>query len=169
MNSICTGLLVAVAVMAQSPKSKAAPPGTQNSGQIEFVKIAPGEFMMGCVPGDKDCLEDEVPRHKVRLTRGFEIDKYEVTQAQWEAVMGPHSNPSQTVGPNNPVDSVNKADIHAFLEKLNARNDGFKYRLPTEAEWEYAARADATDPPRGSLGEYACSPIIPTMSRIRWV
>ena len=111
--------------------------------------------MMGCVAGDKDCLEDEVPTHKVSLTKGFEFGKYEVTQAQWEAMMGAGSNPSKTKGPNNPVDSVDKADIHAFLDKLNAKNDGFRYRLPTEAEWEYAARAGAPDPPRASLGDYA--------------
>jgi formylglycine-generating enzyme required for sulfatase activity len=111
--------------------------------------------MMGCVEGDKDCLEDEVPRHRVRLTRSFELGKYEVTQAQWEAVMGHDSNPSETKGPNNPVDSVNKDEIHAFLDKLNARNDGYKYRLPTEAEWEYAAGAGASPVPRASLDDYA--------------
>ena len=73
-----------------------APNEAKNPAQIEFVKIAPGEFMMGCVEGDKDCLEDEVPRHKVRLTKGFEIGKYEVTQAQWEAVMGPVPTPART-------------------------------------------------------------------------
>jgi formylglycine-generating enzyme required for sulfatase activity len=141
---------VTVPAIAQSPNASKSV-----STQIEFVKIAPGEFMMGCVAGDKDCLEDEVPRHKVQLTKGFELGKYEVTQAQWEAVMGSDSNPSETKGPKNPVDSVNKAEIHAFLDKLNAKNDGYKYRLPTEAEWEYAARAGASDPPRASLGEYA--------------
>jgi formylglycine-generating enzyme required for sulfatase activity len=110
---------------------------------------------MGCADGDKDCLEDEVPRHRVRLTNGFEIGKYEVTQAQWEAVIGSGSNPSQTKGPANPVDSVNKSDIRGFLDKLNARKDGYHYRLPTEAEWEYAARAGAPEPTRASLGEYA--------------
>jgi formylglycine-generating enzyme required for sulfatase activity len=152
MNSIGLGLLAAFVAAAQTPNSLPAS-GAMNNPQIEFVKIAPGEFVMGCVEGDKDCLEDEVPRHKVRLTRAFELGKYEVTQAQWEAVMG--SNPSQTKGPKNPVDSVNKEEIHAFLAKLNARNDGFKYRLPTEAEWEYSARAGAPDPPRASLGDYA--------------
>jgi formylglycine-generating enzyme required for sulfatase activity len=132
-----------------------APNEAKNPAQIEFVKIAPGEFMMGCVEGDKDCLEDEVPRHKVRLTKGFEIGKYEVTQAQWEAVLGRAATTSANKGPKNPVDSVNKAEIYAFLAKLNAQNDGFKYRLPTEAEWEYAARANAPDPPRASLGDYA--------------
>jgi formylglycine-generating enzyme required for sulfatase activity len=145
MISIRVGFLVALTAVAQTP-NKGGP-------QIDFVKIAPGEFIMGCVPGDADCLEDEVPRHKVQLTKGFELGKYEVTQAQWEAVMG--SNPSDTKGPKNPVDSVNKDDIRAFLEKLNAKNDGYKYRLPTEAEWEYAARAGAPDPPRASLRDYA--------------
>jgi formylglycine-generating enzyme required for sulfatase activity len=166
MISIRVGFLVALAALAQSQNAQSpnaskpvvsgpAPNGAKNPAQIEFVKIAPGEFMMGCVEGDRDCLEDEVPTHRVRLTRGFELGKYEVTQAQWEAVMGPGSNPSDTKGPKNPVDSVNKAEIHAFLDKLNALNDGHKYRLPTEAEWEYAARAGAPDPPRASLGEYA--------------
>jgi formylglycine-generating enzyme required for sulfatase activity len=159
MISIRVGFLVALTAAAQSPNASKpvtngpAPSGAKSPTQIEFVKIAPGEFTMGCVAGDKDCLEDEVPTHKVRLTKGFEFGKYEVTQAQWEAVMG--ANPSKTRGPNNPVDSVDKADIHAFLDKLNARNDGYKYRLPTEAEWEYAARAGAPDPPRASLGDYA--------------
>ncbi len=161
MNSTCAGFLVALAALAQSSDSSkpagSAPAGAKGATQIEFVKVPAGEFMMGCLPDDKDCLEDEVPRHKVRLTKGFEMGKYEVTQAQWEALMGsnPGSNPSQTKGPNNPVDSVDKDDIHAFLDKLNARNDGYKYRLPTEAEWEYAARADAPEVPRASLGDYA--------------
>jgi len=152
--SIHVGFLMAAAVAATAiAQSQNASKSV--STPIEFVKIAPGEFMMGCVTGDKDCLEDEVPRHKVQLTKDFELGKYEVTQAQWEAVMGPDSNPSETKGPKNPVDSVNKAEIHAFLDKLNVKNDGYKYRLPTEAEWEYAARAGAPDPPRASLGEYA--------------
>lgn len=147
MISFRAAFLVVLTAAAQS--SKVSP----SSSAIEFVKIAPGEFLMGCVDGDKDCLEDEVPRHRVRLTKGFEIGKYEVTQGQWEAVMG--SNASENKGPKLPVDSVNKADVHAFLDKLNERHDGYTYRLPTEAEWEYAARADAPDPPRASLGDYA--------------
>jgi formylglycine-generating enzyme required for sulfatase activity len=143
--------LAALIASAQAPK----PSTGASPAQIEFVKIAPGEFVMGCDEGDKECLEDEVPRHRVRLTKGFEIGKYEVTQAQWEAVMGAGSNPSQTKGPRNPVDSVDKDDIHRFLDKLNTRNDGYKYRLPTEAEWEYCARAGGPAPPLASLKDYA--------------
>ena len=124
MISIRAGFLVALTALAQSPNASKTAPGDAKAAEIEFVKIAPGEFMMGCLPDDKDCIEDEVPRHKVRLTKGFEMGKYEVTQAQWEAVMA--SNPSQVKGPNNPVDSVDKDEIHAFLDKLNAKNDGYK-------------------------------------------
>jgi formylglycine-generating enzyme required for sulfatase activity len=153
MISIRVGFLVWLAVAALTAAAQSPNASGSGKNSIEFVKIAPGEFMMGCVGGDKDCLEDEVPTHKVRLTKAFELGKYEVTQAQWEVVMG--SNPSQIKGPKNPVDSVDKDDIRAFLDKLNAQNDGYKYRLPTEAEWEYAARAGTPDPPRASLGEYA--------------
>jgi formylglycine-generating enzyme required for sulfatase activity len=156
VNSVGVVLLLSLTALFQCPVSSQAAPGEAgNPAQIEFVKIAPGEFMMGCAEGDNDCLEDEVPRHKVRLTRGFEIGRYEVTQAQWEAVLGLGSNPSRNKGPKNPVDSVNKAEIYAFFDKLNAQHDGFRYRLPTEAEWEYAAGAGAPDPPRASLGDYA--------------
>ena len=135
MIPICIGFLVALIAAAQRPK--ATPP-------IEFEKIAPGEFMMGCVEGDKDCLEDEVPRHRVLLTKGFELGKYEVTQAQWVAVM--HNNPSKfdVCGPNCPVENVSYTDVQEFIAVLNALSPDKHYRLPTEAEWEYAARAGTT-------------------------
>jgi formylglycine-generating enzyme required for sulfatase activity len=120
---------------------------------MEFVKIAPGEFVMGCSKGDNDCSADENPAHRVQITKAFEMGKYEVTQAQWQAVMG--SNPSTIKGDDHPVETVSKNDAHDFLAKLNATNDGYKYRLPTEAEWEYAARAGATGPQNGPLDEVA--------------
>ncbi len=106
---------------------------------MEFVRIAPGEFVMGCSTGDNDCEADEKPAHRVQITKAFEIGKYEVTQSQWQAVMG--SNPSTIKGDDHPVETVSKDDVHDFLTRLNARNDGYRYRLPAEAEWEYAARA----------------------------
>ena len=109
-----------------------------NGIEMWFMWIPPGEFEMGCSPGDGDCAVNEKPRHRVRITKGFEMGKYEVTQAQWVAVMG--SNPSLFKGANRPV-TPSWPEMQEFLGKLNARDDGYRYRLPTEAEWEYAARA----------------------------
>jgi formylglycine-generating enzyme required for sulfatase activity len=106
--------------------------------KLEFVRIPAGEFMMGSNSGG----EDEKPVHRVRITRPFEMGKYEVTQAQWEAVMG--SNPSRFKGPGRPVEEVSWNDAQEFLGKLNAVGDGYRYRMPSEAEWEYAARAGTT-------------------------
>jgi len=140
------GLLVGLSVFAQSPS-----PLT-----MEFVKIAPGEFMMGCAADDNSCTADEKPAHRVQITKAFEIGKYEVTQSQWQAVMG--SNPSTIKGENHPVETVSKNDVHDFLARLNARNDGYKYRLPTEAEWEYAARAGtAQNPALDDVAWYAAN------------
>jgi formylglycine-generating enzyme required for sulfatase activity len=129
----------------------------QNPGQpalsMEFVNIASGEFMMGCSVGDIDCNDDERPIHRVQITKPFEIGKYEVTQAQWQAVMG--SNPSTIKGDDHPVETISKNEAHDFLNKLNEHNDGYHYRLPTEAEWEYAARAGTTEPYVGRLDEIA--------------
>jgi len=102
----------------------------------EFVAIPAGEFMMG-----SDSF-DEKPRHRVRITKRFEMGKYEVTQAQWKAAMG--ANPSTFKGDDRPVETVSWNDVQEFLKRLNATDDGYRYRLPTEAEWEYAARAGST-------------------------
>jgi formylglycine-generating enzyme required for sulfatase activity len=143
-------LLASLAVLPLVAQT-AAPP--KHGTQIEFVKIAPGEFTMGCSEGDNDCAADEKPARRVEITKAWEIGKYEVTQAQWEAVMG--SNPSTIKGPDRPVETVSRDDARAFLAKLNARNDGYHYRLPTEAEWEYAARAGgAKNPPLDEVAWY---------------
>jgi formylglycine-generating enzyme required for sulfatase activity len=120
---------------------------------MAFVKIAPGEFVMGCSTDDTGCDADEKPAHRVQITKAFELGKYEVTQAQWQAIMG--SNPSTIKGDDRPVETVSKNDAHDFLGRLNARNDGYKYRLPTEAEWEYAARAGTAGAETTSLDEVA--------------
>jgi formylglycine-generating enzyme required for sulfatase activity len=133
MNRFLITLAAAFSVLAQSPSV------TRNSADIEFVKVTPGEFIMGCSTGDEACDADEKPAHRVQITKVFEIGKYEVTQAQWQAVMG--SNSSTIKGDDRPVETVSKDEAQGFLARLNARNDGYRYRLPTEAEWEYAARA----------------------------
>jgi formylglycine-generating enzyme required for sulfatase activity len=104
---------------------------------IEMVYVQGGTFMMGCI-GEQgsDCWDGEKPAHQVTLS-SFYIGQYEVTQAQWKAVMG--SNPSNFKGDNLPVEMVSWNDAQEFIRKLNAQT-GKRYRLPTEAEWEYAAR-----------------------------
>jgi formylglycine-generating enzyme required for sulfatase activity len=102
-------------------------------GDIEMVWVEGGSFMMG----SNDGQEDEKPVHEVTLN-GFYMGKYEVTQAQWQKVMG--NNPSKFSGcPKCPVEQVSWNDVQDFIIKLNAQS-GKKYRLPTEAEWEYAAK-----------------------------
>ena len=106
---------------------------------MEFVWIPAGEFRMGSTSSASD--DDERPLTAVRISRGFWMGKHEVTQGQWEAVMG--SNPShvQACGAKCPVERVSWNDVQGFIRRLNGRTRGSRYRLPTEAEWEYSARA----------------------------
>ncbi len=108
----------------------------------EMVFVQGGTFTMGCTAEQGiDCLENEKPTHLVTLS-SFYIGKYEVTQAQWEAVIG--SNPSNFKGcANCPVENVNWNDCQEFIQKLNAKT-GKTYRLPTEAEWEYSSRGGSS-------------------------
>jgi formylglycine-generating enzyme required for sulfatase activity len=147
MIRLLAASLVGLSALAQSPNP------AKNAIGMEFVKIAPGEFVMGCSMGDNNCSADESPAHRVQITKAFEIGKYEVTQSQWMGVMG--SNPSTIKGDDHPVETVSKDDAHDFLARLNARNDGYRYRLPTEAEWEYAARAGTAGSQTASLDEVA--------------
>jgi formylglycine-generating enzyme required for sulfatase activity len=113
---------------------------------MEFVLIPAGTFMMGSLDSDAEARSDEKPAHHVTISQPFYLGKYPVTQAQWEAVMG--NNPSQYRGyTDQPVEHVSWNDVHAFLHKLNEREGGGDYRLPTEAQWEYACRA-GTETPR---------------------
>ena len=104
---------------------------------IELVQIPKGSFVMGSTqPGTF-----EKPAHRVNIT-SFYMGKYEVTQAQWQAVMG--NNPSRFKGARLPVECVTWDDSQAFIQRLNGLHDGFIYHLPTEAEWEYVVRAGTT-------------------------
>ncbi len=106
---------------------------------MEMVRIPPGTFQMGSSQG----YSNERPVHKVTISQGFYLGKYEVTQAQWEAVMG--NNPSYFKGCGDcPVEQVSWNDMQAFIRKLNEKEGEERYRLPSEAEWEYAARAGTT-------------------------
>jgi formylglycine-generating enzyme required for sulfatase activity len=122
---VLSALLLAASAVAVQLRAQA---------DSDFVFIQPGSFHMG------DAING--PPHTITLTHGFFLQKTEVTQAQWIAVMG--SNPSKfsTCGPNCPVESVNYDEVQKFIAALN-KQTGKHYRLPTEAEWEYAARAGA--------------------------
>ncbi|MBK8811028.1 MAG: SUMF1/EgtB/PvdO family nonheme iron enzyme [Acidobacteria bacterium] len=126
-------------------KQETVAPGTirKNASGIELVWIPPGDFMMGSPKGDSD----ERPVRKVTFAKGFWMGRFEITQGQWRALIG--SNPSSFVrcGDDCPVETVNWDDAVAFVAKLNASDTEFTYSLPSEAQWEYAARA-------GTLGDY---------------
>ena len=109
--------------------------------KLEMVLIPAGKFKMGS-PESEQARRNDEKQYEVTLTKPFYMGKYEVTQEQWESVMG--NNPSsRTKGAKLPVTDVSWEDCQEFIKKLNAKtNDG--YRLPTESEWEYACRAGTT-------------------------
>jgi formylglycine-generating enzyme required for sulfatase activity len=100
---------------------------------------------MGSPDADSEALDLEKPAHQVTISQPFYLGKYPVTQARWEAVMG--NNPSYRKGnPSHPVDQVSWVDVQAFLYTLNEREGSGRYRLPTEAQWEYACRGGTKTP-----------------------
>jgi formylglycine-generating enzyme required for sulfatase activity len=158
---------------APTPNPTPPPQRITNHAGIEFVWIPPGSFMMGSGGRDRQAQHhvamregvylaqntnssggqggqkerrSDSPQHQVTIREGFFMGKYEVTQAQWQAVMG--HNPSDHKGHDLPVEKVSWYDAQDFIQRLNAKNDGYTYRLPSEAEWEYTARA-------GTTGDYA--------------
>ncbi|MDR0795638.1 MAG: formylglycine-generating enzyme family protein [Tannerella sp.] len=131
---------------------------TANLLNIKMIAVQGGTFTMGCTPeqGD-DCGYAEKPAHQVTVGN-FLIGSHEVTQKQWQTVMG--NNPSFFKGDNLPVEQVSWNEVQEFITKLN-RMTGKQYRLPTEAEWEFAARGGA-----GSRGyKYSAGN---TASNIAW-
>ena len=109
----------------------------KNGITIDMVKVEAGTFMMGATSEMQNPYDGEKPVHQVTLTNDYYMGKYEVTQALWQAVTG--KNPSKFKGDNLPVEQVSWKDCQKFISKLNSMT-GRKFRLPTEAEWEYAAR-----------------------------
>lgn len=144
-----TAIQTTIASPISSPTATPVPTFTSidkktftNSIGMEFVSIPAGEYDMGSQLTEKFRQDNEGPVHHVRIGNAFYIGKYEVTQKQWQDIMG--AKPSNFKGDDLPVDSVSWNDAQQFIKKLNERENTNKYRLPTEAEWEYAVRATTT-------------------------
>ena len=143
-NTFAQGLtdifLEGIALMEQAQNEKQVKTikiRVKNGLYIEMVKVEAGTFTMGATSEQEDAGDYSKPTHQVTLTKDFYIGKYEVTQSLWRAIMG--KNPSTKKGANLPVETVSWNDCQIFIRKLNAITKK-KFRLPTEAEWEYAAR-----------------------------
>lgn len=116
-----------------------------NSIGMKFVLIPPGTFMMGSPFNEPERYDDE-RQHKVMLTKDFYMGTTEVTQGQWRKIMGNNPSYFKNCGDNCPVENVSWDDCQEFIRKLNRKEGTNKYRLPTEAEWEYTCRAGTTTP-----------------------
>ena len=127
-----------------------------NSLGMEFVWIPAGSFLMGSPESEEDRDSDE-RQHAVRISQGYWMKKHEVTQGEWEAVMGTNPSHFSDCGPRCPVEQVSWDDTQEFIRRMNARESGsgYVYRLPTEAEWEYGARAGTTGARHGELDAIA--------------
>ena len=152
--------LVVLFLASLSPQDNAPPQSKVATAlgpeSMEFVRIPAGSFLMGSPEGEAGRYDNE-RLQEVRISRPFYLGKYEVMQGEWEAVMG--SNPSEfkKCGPSCPVEMVSWEDVQEFIRRLNELESGrgYLYRLPTEAEWEYAARAGTAGARYGELGEIA--------------
>lgn len=119
--------------------AESVPQTCLNSINMEFVRIPSGIFVMGSQEYEEGSSKEK-PRHEVHITKPFYLGKYEVTQKQWLTVMGTE-HPSNFSSPDRPVDEVSWNGVQLFIQKLNEIETDHFYRLPSEAEWEYAARA----------------------------
>ena len=114
---------------------------------MEFVKVEPGTFTMGSPSTEPNRADFEGPQHQVTISKGFYLGKYEITQGQWQAVMGTTPWSGQDFvreGAGYPAVFISWNDVQAFAHKLNQAAGDSLYRLPSEAEWEYACRAGTT-------------------------
>ena len=127
-----------------------------NSLGMEFVWIPAGNFLMGSAT-DEEGRDDDEPQHEVQISQGYWIKKHEVTQGEWVALMGTNPSHFSNCGPRCPVEQVSWDDTQEFIRRLNSRESGsgYIYRLPTEAEWEYGARAGTIGARHGELDAIA--------------
>ncbi|MBF0153173.1 MAG: formylglycine-generating enzyme family protein [Magnetococcales bacterium] len=128
----------------ESPRPEAIK-GYFNTLGMEFILLPAGTFVMGSDRNfDAEAFPDEAPSHRVTISKPFYLAKHEVTQAQWVALM--ENNPSKDKARDLPVDQVSWVEVQEFIRRLNIKEKTNTYRLPTEAEWEYACRAGTNTP-----------------------
>ena len=135
---------------------------SEDAVPLVLVRIPAGTFIMGS-PSDEPGHEDnESPQHEVVISEDFYMGKFEVTQAQWVSIMGRNPSHEEMIGDDLPVNKVSLADCQDFLKRLNGILNDWRYRLPTEAEWEYACRAGTKtatsfgdNPTPEQIGKYA--------------
>jgi formylglycine-generating enzyme required for sulfatase activity len=164
---------VGVAIGLADARSSATQPTTSssvdtvtvdlgNAISLKLARVPTGKFLMGSTPAEqnlfKDGFKDESPQHEVTISKSFGIGVYLITQEQYQQVMG--NNPSKFKAPLNPVENVSWNDAVEFCGKLSAKT-GKVFRLPTEAEWEYACRA-------GSPTAYGNGDTIEDLKKVAW-
>ena len=166
MKGVVAVILIFLVLLGFGADTYASSVGTKYTNTIgmEFVKITAGTFIMGS-PEDEPGRDGDESQHEVTLTKSFYLQRTEVTQGQWQKIMG--SNPSFFVdcGADCPVERVSWYEVHEFIDNLNEVT-GQRYRLPTEAEFEYASRAGSAKAfGNGEISEVACrkDPVLDSM------
>ncbi len=158
-RSLVLGAIVSVLLFGRIARAQPPAPGTVEENpkdQLKYVYIPPGTFMMGCSPGDSECADDERPAHRVVITRGIWLGQTEVTVGAYKRFIAArgHAAPSTpyfkagSMSDALPVDTVSWDDVQAYCRWAGGR-------LPTQAEWEYAARAGSTESRYGEPDEIA--------------
>ena len=147
---LCAAVL-GINVRAEEGGPRAGAPHVIPDLALKLLWVEPGAFLMGSPPDEPARDKAEGPQVRVTLSRGFWLGRTEVTQAQYEALTGNNPSRFKDAGPDAPVEHVSWLDAMAFCEKLTAREraagrlpEGWRYTLPTEAQWDYACRAGPT-------------------------
>ncbi|WP_339804624.1 formylglycine-generating enzyme family protein [uncultured Marinobacter sp.] len=143
--ALCFPLALASEPPLASPAAQGLPDRVTNHLGMAFVRIAAGDFMMGS-PQDEAGRRDDETRHRVVISQDYYLQTTPVTQAQWLALIDGSPSYFKDCGPECPVDGLRPEWVEHYIRQLNSLEPDFRYRLPTEAEWEYAARAGTTTP-----------------------